>query len=154
MALQFKMQKTLVTFSLTLILKSKLLFIFFWRRIDSKQRKKKRKIQQVGFWKFSFRKHKRIMVVWRMLLKLVLIFMNILLYKTPLIWYINLFFQIIKIPGEGKSSLINFEKWSKVTQKEKYLKNLILLKPVEQVKCSDYSILFSVRANDGEQHFN
>ena len=95
MTLLFKMQKTLVTFSLiTLMLKLRVLFIFQWRGINSnlfelicleKNMKKKQNIQRIGFGKFSFSYiNERIMLVKHMCIKIALIFMNILLCKSSL----------------------------------------------------------------------
>ena len=67
MSLIFKMQKTLVNFSL----KVRVLFIFSWRCIDSKlfelihldKNMKKPKDQRIGFLKFSFSIQEKIMIV-------------------------------------------------------------------------------------------
>ena len=94
MTLLIKM--TLVTFSLSLMPTVRALFIFLGKWINSnlnewypprKEYEKKRKIQRVGFWKFSFSIHDRILSVYT----IELIFRNILPSKPSL----NLFFLIV-----------------------------------------------------------
>ena len=69
--LLFKMQRTLVTFSFTLILKVRVLLYScqdeliqtYWINSPWQEYEKKQSIQSIDFWKISFSKHKRIMLV-------------------------------------------------------------------------------------------
>ena len=94
MTVLIKMQKTLVIFSLILMLKVRVLFIFLrrwiWINLPRQEHEKKRKIQRVDFWKLSSVYTEEYCYYNMSVLKIVLIFINILLRKP----FLNPFFLI------------------------------------------------------------
>ena len=93
MTLLIKMQRTLVTFSLTLMLKVRVFFIFLWRWINynlfeftSKNTKRKKRSNVLVF-ESSLSVYTKEYFQYDMSVLKILIFRNILPCKPPLTWY-------------------------------------------------------------------
>ena len=93
MTLLIKIQKTLVTFSLTLIVKVRVFFIFLWRWINynlfefTSKNTKRNKRSNVLVFKSSLSVYTKEYSQYDMSVLKILIFRNILPCKPPLTWY-------------------------------------------------------------------